>query len=804
MKQPGFPALGASTPRSSRHPRIHLLTALVVLAAATLPALTGCATTDEQRFPLDYASGQQAAFQIETAREALPAYLRMGADLERRGQYADAAVAYSNAVISAWALGRLQDALDASQKAVGMAERSGKPTHLANALTRLGWTYVNLGALQRAVPLFERGALVARAARDFQVEASCDNGLSTVHRRLGERQEALEYSKKSVELLAVAIPIKTMEWSRFGVKGRRWLANLDRNYAGALMELGWSHFALGQWVPANEAFQKAQEVGKRNQIPHIIAQAHYGLGAVAARQREWQAAVTHLQEAIRLNPRPGFVAATQGWLGSVYRGMGRLAEAEAALRQAVAGIEDLRSLLQSEELRESFFEDKIWVYENLILTLLQRGKGPEAFDISERARARAFLDLLGNRVTLSRGRSASLVAEERALRERISALKALPEDSPALRRELELAREAYQAFLQRVRQMDREQASLMTVEPLTLREVQALLPEGAVLLEYFVTGQGRTILWTVEREKVAVVTLPLGRQRVTERVQAFRELIASRERQPDMQRMARALFDEFVRPGLGGRAPKELLLVPHDNLHYLPFQALMPAPGRYLLQETTLHYYSSASLMQFTRAKGQTGAPTLFALGNPDFQDPTLSLRYAEREARGIAALFPETALVTGKAATKATSREEIRRHSVLHFATHAEFDETDPLGSALLLASTSGEEGRLEVQEIFGLDLHASLVVLSACETALGKLTRGDELTGLTRAFIYAGTPSVITTLWQVNDRAAFELMREFYRHLKAGEGKAEALRQAQLAMLQRHPRPYYWAAYQLTGEAR
>jgi CHAT domain-containing protein len=107
-------------------------------------------------------------------------------------------------------------------------------------------------------------------------------------------------------------------------------------------------------------------------------------------------------------------------------------------------------------------------------------------------------------------------------------------------------------------------------------------------------------------------------------------------------------------------------------------------------------------------------------------------------------------------------------------------------------------------VQEIFGLDLHASLVVLSACETALGKLTRGDELTGLTRAFIYAGTPSVITTLWQVNDRASYELMREFYQNLKSGRNKAEALRQAQLTTLQKYPHPYYWAAYQLTGEAR
>jgi CHAT domain-containing protein len=804
MRQPGFSAHRDWPLGSSLDSGIPSIAALVLLVGAALLALAGCATTDEQRFPLDYVSGQQAAFQPDTAQEALPAYQRMGADLEQRGQFADAAVAYNNAVMSAFALGRLQDALDTSQKAVGVAERSGNAQHLGNALVRLGSAYLQLGALDKAVPAFESGARAGHRAGDFMVEAACNNGLSNVHRRLGNPAKALEHSKKSVEILANAIQIKTVDWGRFGSQGRRWLANLERGYGDALNVLGWNHAALREWAPAEAAFQKALEVGERNRIPYAIAQAHQGLGTVAARQRDFQTAVTHLQETLRAGPRPMVASATQGTLGRIYRETGQLPEAEDALRKAMAGIEDLRSLLQSEELRESFFEDKVGIYEDLILTLLARGKGPEAFDVSERARARAFLDLLGNRVTLSRGHTQSLVAEEQALRERISALKALPEDSPALRRELELAREAYQTFLQRVRQMDREQASLMTVEPLTLPQVQALLPAGTVLLEYFVTDQGKTILWTVEREGIAVVTLPFGRGRVTNRVQAFRDLIAARDRQPDMERMAQTLFDELVRPGLQGHTPKELLIVPHDALHYLPFQALMPAPGRYLLQEVPLHYYSSASLMQFTRAKEQAGAPSLFALGNPDFQDETLSLPYAAREARGIASLFPDTALLTGKAVTKSTSREEIRRHNVLHFATHAEFDEADPLGSALLLAGSPGEESRLEVQEIFGLDLHASLVVLSACETALGKLTRGDELTGLTRAFIYAGTPSVITTLWQVNDRAAFELMREFYRQLKAGANKAEALRQAQLAMLERRPHPYYWAAYELIGEAR
>jgi CHAT domain-containing protein len=790
-------------PRLSRLPRLSCVPRTIGLVLF-LPwvILQGCAATDGAHAPDDSTAGAQAASGLETARAALTAYRGQGADLERQGRFADAAAAYNNAVGSALALGRFQDALEAGGRAVAAAERAEQPRHLAIALKGLGWTHVMLGALDKAVPVFERGALTAKRRLDFQLEAVCYDGLGAISRRRGDGDKSLEYSKKAVEVLRAGLQIANIDW-RGPLRVQR-LRNLERNYAERLVGLGWSHLSLGQWDAARAAFEQALAIGERIGAPKPTAQAHQGLGAVAARQRNGPAAVRHLEEAIRIFPRPGMLAHSHGLLGRVYRAMGKLPEAEGALRKAVAGIEDLRSLLQSEELRESFFEDKSDTYELLVLTLLELGKTAEAFDVGERARARAFLDLLGNRVLLSRGRHESLLAEERALRERISLLKALPEESPTLRQELELAREAYQLFLRRVRQADTEQASLMTVEPLRLAQVQALLPEGALLLEYFVTGQGRTILWAVTREAVSVASLPIDRQQLTDRVQAFRELIASRERSGETARTARTLFDALVRPGLRGAAPTELVIVPHGPLHYLPFQALMPAPGRYLLQGAPLYYYTSASLMQFTRAKLQTGPPTVFAMGNPDLQDRTLSLPYAAREARGIVALFPDAQLALGASATKTASREALRSHSVLHFATHAEFDAADPLGTSLLLASTHETESRLEVQEIFGLELHASLVVLSACETALGKLTRGDELTGLTRAFIYAGTPSVITTLWQVNDRSAFELMREFYRQLRAGRNKAEALRLAQLAVLRLHPEPYHWAAYALTGEPR
>ena len=776
---------------------------LFLLAVLVLPGFAEGATTG-QRFDLDYASGQRAASNPATAREALPAYQRLGEDAVRRGQFAEAAIAYSNAAVSARALGRLQDALRLSQKAAEAAGRSGKAEHQAVALDLLGEIHLGLGMPEKAIPLFEQAVQAARQATNPRLEANGHSGLSKAYRRLGNLPQALAHGQKAAETLHNLLQMRSVDWNR-SAEGRRRLQVLEGNYADSLAwDVGQIHLALRQWQPARDAFEKVLAIGTRLQFRRVVMMGRWGLGTVAVQQGDFAAAAAHLEDALRQSPPPSLLGRIESTLGRAYRGMGKLPEAETALRRAMAQVEDLRDLLQSEELRESFFEDKIGIYEGLVLVLLGQGKAEEAFDVGERARARAFLDLLGNRVTLSRGRDQALVAEEQALRQRIHALRSQPEESPTLRRDVEAARQAYQAFLERVRQADREHASLMTVEPLRLAQVQALLPEGTLLLEYFVTEQDRTVLWVVDRHSATARTIPLGRAAVAKMVHEFRDLIASRDRQADFERVAQRLYAQLVRPGLAGRQPRELLIVPHDALHYLPFQSLMSGPGRYLLQDVPLYYSSSASLIQFTRAKAQGGPPSFFALGNPDFQDLTLSLRYAKREAQGITGLFPGSTLVTGPGATKAALRDATKTHTILHLATHAEFDEADPLGSALLLAGPPGGENRLEVQEVFGLDLQASLVVLSACETGLGKLSRGDEVTGMLRAFIYAGAPSVITTLWQVNDRASYELMEQFYQNLKGGANKAEALRTAQLAIMQKYPQPYYWAAYQLTGEPR
>lgn len=180
------------------------------------------------------------------------------------------------------------------------------------------------------------------------------------------------------------------------------------------------------------------------------------------------------------------------------------------------------------------------------------------------------------------------------------------------------------------------------------------------------------------------------------------------------------------------------------------------------------------------RAKGER----VLAFGNPDLGDPNKDLQFAELEAGELQKLYPQSTVLLRKEATEEKSKALSPQYDILHFATHAELKEEDPLSSAILLAKDGTEDGRLEVREIFGMDLKANLVVLSACETGLGKLSTGDELVGLTRAFIYAGAPSVIASLWKVEDDTTAALMASFYRNLKT-MSKVEALRQAQLELI-------------------
>jgi CHAT domain-containing protein len=337
----------------------------------------------------------------------------------------------------------------------------------------------------------------------------------------------------------------------------------------------------------------------------------------------------------------------------------------------------------------------------------------------------------------------------------------------------------------------------MTDEPVTLPEVQRALPHATTLLEYLVTER-ETVVWVVDGVRAEALRLPVGRADLIVGVRELRHAIDGRTAIDETRVRGRRLFDWLVAPVHARVAGRRLLIAPHDVLHYVPWAALWTG-RRWLIEEHTLSTVPSASTLRYIGSKGRRASTGALVVGNPEI-GPGGALPFAEQEARSVAERYPGALLLLRDQATEARVKRASADARVVHFATHAVLREEDPLASALLLASGDGEDGRLEVREILGMALDAELVVLSACETGLGRLSRGDELLGLQRAFVYAGTPAVVTTLWKVDDRATFRVMRLFYERLSA-DGAARALQAAQVRALGELPHPFFWAAFGLTG---
>ena len=283
-------------------------------------------------------------------------------------------------------------------------------------------------------------------------------------------------------------------------------------------------------------------------------------------------------------------------------------------------------------------------------------------------------------------------------------------------------------------------------------------------------------------------------------VMGFRKAIQD---QSETGEVSHRLYDLLIAQAVDRIKTDNLIIVPHGILHYLPFAALQDPKGRCLLEDYRIRYLPSASVLKYLPSKRKGRGQTMLALGNPATDRKGFaSIPLTETEVNEIGGLQPAGRVLTGAQATETEFKRLAPQSDILHLACHGDLNSAYPMFSCLLLAPDSLEDGELDVHEIFQLDLHASLVVLSGCQTGLGHLTNGDELVGLSRAFIYAGTPSIVSSLWMVEDESTAYLMGRFYHHLQSHD-KAQSLRQAQLETRQRYPGLRSWASFVLTGEA-
>jgi CHAT domain-containing protein len=517
-------------------------------------------------------------------------------------------------------------------------------------------------------------------------------------------------------------------------------------------------------------------------------------------------------------------------LAAALRNRGALAEAAAELRAAIGEIERVSGGLSVEARRAAFLADKWEVYVELALVERALGRPEAAFEASERLRARQMLDLLARgRVFPADEPTRALAAPEQDARRRITELtrqletpgggdpglrgSALAGPAAAATREaLAQAQDGYDDLLTEMREANPSYAALVRGEIAATAEVKRALGPDDALLEYLV-GDSTTIVFVVTADSVASLDLNVPRTTIAGLVDFARGTLGSPREGPARQAWRapmRRLFRYLIAPvEMSGLlvGKRRLLIAPHVELHYLPFAALVQpgTPERLLIERYVIEYVPSASV--WLRLRGRPARPArggVLALAPRAAQLPG-----SANEVAAIGRIRGDRARVlVGAGATESAFRALAPDQEIIHLATYGVLNKHNPLFSYVELGAGDGEDGRLEVHEVFGLSLQARLLVLSACQTglaggALADVPAGDDWVGLVRGFLFAGASNVLATLWPVQDRATAPFMERFYQGLAAGRPEAEALALAQRAAARDRGRahPFYWAGFALVA---
>lgn len=786
-------------------------------------------------------------YELIEPRKALAAYqkaleLLSGPDSrrERARTLNNLAVLYDN-------LGELGQVLTSYDQALATVRELGDRPWEARILQNLGTAYMRLGEEDRARGNLEQALALRRELGDRRGEASTLNVLASLAIQTGAQAEAISLSQRALEISRAL--------------GDR------RSEAAALTLLGRAQQTLGHLSEAagnlRQAAEKAGAIGDRT----AQGRALMALGRLDIGRGQLQPALATLNEALALMREAGD-AVTESEalvvLAQAQRRLGNLPESRARAEEALTRVESLRTALVNPDLRASFLASRREAYELEIDLLMEldrrepgRGHARTALEASERGRSRSLLDLLREAgADIREGVDPALRERERSLVERLNVKAArrlaaapeTPEQRAAAERELQALLADLDTVQAEIRQGSPRYAALTQPQPLQLSDIQKLLGPDTLLLEYSL-GEERSFLWAVDANSITGYELP-PRPAIEAAARQVYDDLRSRAADPETARAESRRMAELSRlllgPVAGRLADRRLVIVADGALHYVPFAALpepapAAAPAPLLARHEVVSLPSASVLAEQRRDTTPRRATprTLAILADPvfDARDPRVAgaapvpqaaqvkakeelrsgaalnrLPSTRREAETIAALAPPGQSWTAldfAANRPAVLGGALAPYRLVHFATHGVIDARTPELSGLVL-SLVDEKGRpapgfLSLGDIYNLELGADLVVLSGCETALGREIRGEGLVGLTQGFLYAGARRVVASLWRVEDRATSELMGLFYRGLlRDGLRPAAALRQAQIAIAaeRRWRDPYFWAPFVLQGD--
>lgn len=757
-------------------------------------------------------------------------------------------------------LGELQKALDTYAKARPLVLRMGSRSQQSLLAHNLGVLYHQLGAWDRALEEYQTALQIAREIGDLSGEGRILRNICWLRYARDELDEALacfesallhvQTSEKPPDLGNQALVYHgrgVVRASRGDLEGGlqdltkalglRRQSSRRAGIPNTLVEIGRVYFELGEIDRARSTLQEAvsgsAELG--DQVVHAVALER--LARLEGKEGQYQHALDHLEPALEI-----FDSQRSTLLSS-------------ELRASVFAA------------RRSAFELAVELLMKLHEQQPASGYDGQALRASERARARGLVELLAEaRVDLRGQLDPNLRQREEDLEDRVTALQQemaeLAADAGLERRRellaerqrrLEELRQQQAALEVEIRKQDPRYAEIAHPAPLDLAKIQNLLDDQTVLFEYMI-GAESSYLFAVTRTGLRAFPVGTNSAELGGLVSQLRLGLQGRDeiRRRQYLQVAWRLYELLISPASSLLAVrKRLLIAPEGKLYQLPFEALLTRPVKpqelevrslpFLLREIEVSYVPSATVLASMDEIRSSRPPLpthdrleLLAFADPlygpereaggrvDLPGPARGglfdragpfplprLEGSLREVEEIAGFFPadRVQIYVGAAATETAVKRDpaVKTARRLHFATHGLIDEDEPANTALILSlRDDDEDGFLQLREVFALHLAADLVVLSACDTGLGKEVRGEGLIGLSRGFMYAGASSLVVSLWRADDQATAELMVRFYHGLVGGLDKGEALREAKLGILDDdgpYAYPSFWAPFVLLG---
>ncbi len=753
---------------------------------------------------------------------------------EALGDKASLSTILSNTANAYSRLGNYTKALDYYQQSLALRESIGDKAGIASTLRGIGCVYFAQNNHAQALEHYQRSLVISEALGErFESNYTRDN-IASVYQSLGNYARALEQYQKSM--------------------GIRETIGDKEGIARSLHNLGNVETRQGNYSQALKYFQQSLAISEPMGDNSSDSDTLNDMGYASSLAGNYSQALDFAGRAMVLAKQfdyPHEIWRAQNTAGRSYRALNQFTPARQAFEGAIATIETMRAQVVGGELEQQhFFEDRLDPYHALIELLVTQNEFGAALGYAERAKARVLLDVLRNgRIDITKAMTAAEQDQERGFNNQLVSLntqiarenqRAQPDPARLndLKAQLQKVRLDYEAFQTGLYAAHPElKTQRGEIEALTTEQARALLPDSKSALLEYVVAYDRAYLFALTANgtttELKAYPLEIKQKELEDRVARFRETLATGS--PGFRQPASELYDLLLKPAaaqLQGRT--SLIIVPDGALWELPYQTLQTGPNRYLIEDAAIAYAPSLTALREMNKlrqgkKSTANSSTLLAFGNPALGKQNISgakpvlmdeklesLPEAERQVNEIKQIYgaAKSRVYIGAAANEEHVKAEAGSYRILHLATHGILNNSSPMYSFLQLAQTEGdrnEDGLLEAWEIMKLDLQADLVVLSACETARGRVGTGEGMIGLSWALFIAGSPTSILSQWKVDSASTTELMVEFHRQLKAqianpadSFSAARALREADLKLLrnERYRHPFYWAGFVVTGK--